>query len=109
MPLGTVSWTARLGFSVVGVFLFAFARIISLATNQVNKHFHIFAGWFAYFAGLVQCYRGLELVSGTDKLVFSAVEINFTVSVCLRVGDAVFFPVLGIKTISKHLWCLQQG
>lgn len=47
--------------------------------KQVNKHFHIYAGWFAYFAGLVQCYRGLELVSGTDKLVFSAVEINFTV------------------------------
>lgn len=49
----------------------------------MNKHFHIYAGWFAYFAGLVQCYRGLELVSGTDKLVFSAVEINFTVRACL--------------------------
>ena len=30
-------------------------------------------------AGLVQCYRGLELVSGTDKLMFSAIDINFTV------------------------------
>ncbi|CBN76583.1 delta-9 desaturase [Ectocarpus siliculosus] len=46
--------------------------------HRVNKHFHISAGWFAYAAGLVQCYRGLELVSGSDKLIFSAVDINFT-------------------------------
>ena len=51
----------------------------------MNKHFHIYAGWFAYLAGLVQCYRGLELVSGSDKLVFSAAEINFSVSYsCIR-------------------------
>lgn len=31
-------------------------------------------------AGLVQCYRGLELVAGAEKLVFSAVDIDFTVS-----------------------------
>ncbi|CAN0421524.1 unnamed protein product [Ectocarpus sp. 12 AP-2014] len=37
-----------------------------------NKHFHIWAGRFAYLAGVVQCYRGLELVSSDDNLVLSA-------------------------------------
>ena len=51
----------------------------------MNKYIHIYAGWFAYMAGLVQCYRGLELVAGAEKLVFSAVDINFTVSYsCVR-------------------------
>ena len=52
---------------------------ISLAW-QANKHFHIYAGWFAYISGLVQCYRGLELVAGSDALVFSAAEMSFSVS-----------------------------
>lgn len=39
---------------------------------QCNKHFHIWAGRFAYLAGVVQCYRGLELVVDSDELVFSA-------------------------------------
>lgn len=47
---------------------------------QLNKHFHIYAGWFAYLSGLVQCYRGLELVSGAEKLILPAGDINFTVS-----------------------------
>ena len=32
----------------------------------------IWAGRFAYLAGVVQCYRGLELVSSSKELVFSA-------------------------------------
>ncbi|CAN0347517.1 unnamed protein product, partial [Scytosiphon promiscuus] len=40
--------------------------------HRFNKHFHIWAGRFAYAAGVIQCYRGLELVSGDDQLVFSA-------------------------------------
>eukprot|EP00752_Nemacystus_decipiens_P001683 g1633.t1 len=40
--------------------------------HRFNKHFHIWAGRFAYLAGVVQCYRGLELVSSQDNLVFSA-------------------------------------
>lgn len=47
---------------------------------QANKHFHIYSGWFAYIAGLAQCYRGLTLVAGSDKLIFSAAEMNFSVS-----------------------------
>lgn len=47
---------------------------------QANKHFHIYSGWFAYLAGLAQCYRGLTRVAGSDKLVFSAADINFSVS-----------------------------
>lgn len=42
------------------------------AFEQCNKYFHIWAGRFAYLAGVVQCYRGLELVSGDDNLLFSA-------------------------------------
>ena len=44
------------------------------ATVQFNKHFHIWSGRFAYVSGVVQCYRGLELVSGDDDLIFSAVD-----------------------------------
>ncbi|CAM9145144.1 unnamed protein product [Ectocarpus sp. 8 AP-2014] len=40
--------------------------------HRFNKFFHIYAGRFAYLAGVVQCYRGLELVASDDKLVFSA-------------------------------------
>ena len=41
---------------------------------QCNKYFHIWAGRFAYLAGVVQCYRGLELVSGSDELLFSTFD-----------------------------------
>ncbi|CAN0184392.1 unnamed protein product, partial [Scytosiphon promiscuus] len=40
--------------------------------HRFNKFFHIYAGRFAYLAGVVQCYRGLELVASDDKLIFSA-------------------------------------
>lgn len=53
--------------------------VLLRATHQVNKHIHIYAGWFAYVAGLVQCYRGLELVAGSENLIFSAADISFTV------------------------------
>lgn len=43
---------------------------------------HIYLGWFAYAAGLIQCYRGLELVSHTDRLIFTAVELDFKVRGC---------------------------
>eukprot|EP00752_Nemacystus_decipiens_P002581 g2416.t2 len=42
--------------------------------HRFNKFFHIYSGRFAYLAGVVQCYRGLELVSSDDKLIFSAGE-----------------------------------
>ena len=47
---------------------------------QANKHFHIYAGWFAYIAGLVQCYRGLMLVADSDRVVLSAADMTFSVS-----------------------------
>ncbi|CAM9831972.1 unnamed protein product [Ectocarpus sp. 4 AP-2014] len=40
--------------------------------HRFNKFFHIWAGRLAYAAGVVQCYRGLELVSSDDELIFSA-------------------------------------
>ncbi|CAM9704645.1 unnamed protein product, partial [Ectocarpus fasciculatus] len=40
--------------------------------HRFNKFFHIYAGRFAYLAGVIQCYRGLELVASNDKLIFSA-------------------------------------
>ncbi|CAN0025142.1 unnamed protein product, partial [Ectocarpus sp. 6 AP-2014] len=40
--------------------------------HRCNKFFHIYAGRFAYLAGVVQCYRGLELVASDDQLIFSA-------------------------------------
>ncbi|CAM9873857.1 unnamed protein product [Ectocarpus sp. 6 AP-2014] len=40
--------------------------------HRFNKFFHIYAGRFAYLAGVIQCYRGLELVASDDKLIFSA-------------------------------------
>eukprot|EP00903_Cladosiphon_okamuranus_P012613 g11801.t1 len=99
---------AKWGFYMVGAIVLqlatGFARVRALEAksnnfsvfHRVNKHFHIYAGWFAYLAGLVQCYRGLELVSGTDKLVFSAVEINFTLG-NFRVVQSTLFPIwLGI-------------
>lgn len=49
------------------------ARILTFPSeSQLNKHFHIWAGRFAYAAGVIQCYRGLELVSSSDELLFSA-------------------------------------
>lgn len=76
--------TACLLFVVfIATTLFGIARhcvIALLLTWQLNKHFHIYAGWFAYMSGLLQCYRGLELVSGADKLILPAGDINFTVS-----------------------------
>lgn len=50
----------------------SFSCIYRYALGQFNKHFHIWAGRFAYAAGVVQCYRGLELVSSDDQLIFSA-------------------------------------
>lgn len=49
---------------------------------QVNKHVHIWFGHFAFLAGAIQCYRGVELVSATDSLHFSAIEdlVEFEVS-----------------------------
>ena len=55
--------------------------MVSSPAVKVNKFFHIYAGWFAYAAGLAQCYRGLELVSGTDQVVFEEYDIGFTVSI----------------------------
>lgn len=49
--------------------------------SQLNKHLHIYAGWFAYVAGAVQCYRGLELVAGGDGLLFSVTGIDFEVRI----------------------------
>ena len=46
---------------------------------QFNKYFHIYSGRFAYLAGVVQCYRGLELVAGEDQLLFSAGDTEFEV------------------------------
>ncbi|CAM9317590.1 unnamed protein product, partial [Sphacelaria rigidula] len=65
-------------------------------SNQVNKYVHIYLGWFAYGAGLIQCYRGIELVSGADKLMFSAVDIDFTFANFGIVRRYVFPVWLGI-------------
>ncbi|CAM9782649.1 unnamed protein product, partial [Ectocarpus sp. 12 AP-2014] len=99
---------AKWGFYMVGAIVLqigtGFARVRALEAksnnfslfHRVNKHFHISAGWFAYAAGLVQCYRGLELVSGSDKLIFSAVDINFTLG-NFQVVQKTLFPIwLGI-------------
>lgn len=51
-------------------------------STQFNKHFHIWAGRFAYLAGVVQCYRGLELVSSDENLVFSAGD-GLDLEVCI--------------------------
>ena len=53
---------------------------MSLPALKVNKFVHIYVGWFSYVAGLTQCYRGLELVSGTDQVVLEGFDIGFTVS-----------------------------
>ena len=45
----------------------------------MNKHLHIWAGRFAYLAGVVQCYRGVELVSSGDSLLFSTLDIDIKV------------------------------
>eukprot|EP00904_Undaria_pinnatifida_P011028 jgi/Undpi1/7055/HiC_scaffold_21.g09529.m1 len=42
--------------------------------HRCNKYFHIWAGRYAYLAGVVQCYRGLALVSGGDELLFSTFD-----------------------------------
>ena len=59
---------------------FAFVLGCYLRRLQTNKYVHIYSGWFAYVAGLAQCYRGLELVSGTQALVFEGYDVGFTVS-----------------------------
>ncbi|CAB1104357.1 unnamed protein product [Ectocarpus sp. CCAP 1310/34] len=38
--------------------------------HKFNKFFHIYAGRFAYLTGVIQGYRGLELVASDDKPVF---------------------------------------
>lgn len=49
--------------------------------RQINKHFHIWSGHAAFIAGAIQCYRGVELVSSQDSLVFSTFEIDYQVRV----------------------------
>eukprot|EP00904_Undaria_pinnatifida_P011388 jgi/Undpi1/737/HiC_scaffold_10.g04201.m1 len=95
---------AKWGFYMIGAIVLQIATgwsrsraILAKGNNfslfhRVNKHFHIYAGWFAYIAGLVQCYRGLELVSGADKLVFSAVYINFTMG-NFEIVRSTLFPI----------------
>lgn len=73
-------------FAIVVLCDYAQRLIVVLHTNQVNKYIHIYLGWFAYGAGLIQCYRGVELVSGSDSLVFSAAEIDFTVRGCFSIN-----------------------
>lgn len=54
--------------------------------RQRTKYFHIWAGRVAFLAGAVQCYRGVELVSSADTLIFSALDIDIEVkyNFCLR-------------------------
>lgn len=59
----------------------------------MNKHFHVYSGWFAYLAGLAQCYRGLESVAPSDELVFSAANLDFSVSYSLLAQLSVHVPV----------------
>ncbi|CAM9174754.1 unnamed protein product, partial [Laminaria digitata] len=67
--------------------------------HRMNKHFHIYAGWFAYVAGLLQCYRGLELVSGADKLILPAGDINFTLG-NFEIVRSLLFPIwLGLVPV----------
>lgn len=75
-----------------------FSCLPCICQSQINKHFHIWAGHFAFAAGAFQCYRGVALVSASDSLVFQAVEdiVEFEVrkTVCSRAplggGVAVF-------------------
>lgn len=46
---------------------------------KINKSLHIWFGQFAYLAGAVQCYRGVELVSSSDSLIFSTFDIDYEV------------------------------
>lgn len=43
----------------------------------------------------MQCYRGLEMIAGTDQLVFSAVDIDITVSVATLCVFCVSVVVVG--------------
>lgn len=91
-------------------------RIDATGARQVNKHFHIWSGRFAYLAGVVQCYRGLELVASDDALLFSPgdgldLEVrSFTLPSAARllvnvdgavVGRRQHF-VLGGDSVSSH-------
>ncbi|CAM9823746.1 unnamed protein product, partial [Discosporangium mesarthrocarpum] len=45
--------------------------------HRVNKYVHVWSGRFVILAGIIQCYRGLNLVSPEDNLVFEAIDIGF--------------------------------
>lgn len=46
---------------------------------------HIYAGWFAYVAGLFQCNSGLGMMMSSDQLVFAFSDVNLMVSsLCVR-------------------------
>ncbi|CAM9216757.1 unnamed protein product [Sphacelaria rigidula] len=60
--------------------------------NQMNKHLHIWAGRFAYLAGVVQCYRGVELVSSADRLLFSTLDIDIEFA-SFGLVRTYFFPL----------------
>lgn len=55
--------------------------VLRYRKRQINKHFHIWSGHAAFIAGAIQCYRGVELVSSQDSLVFSTFEIDYQVRV----------------------------
>ncbi|CAM9611990.1 unnamed protein product, partial [Ascophyllum nodosum] len=67
----------------------------------ITAYFHIWAGRFAYVAGVVQCYRGLELVSADDNLVFSAGDgLDLKLGTFGKVQDYVFpvwFAVIAVS------------
>ena len=76
---------------------------------QVNKHVHIYAGWFAYVAGFIQCNRGLGLVMSTDQLVFTISDVNVMVSVVRnetpgRLVMNTEQPVFNIGDVRYSLW-----
>ncbi|CAM9152625.1 unnamed protein product [Ectocarpus sp. 12 AP-2014] len=74
--------------------------------HRFNKFFHIYAGRFAYLAGVVQCYRGLELVASDDKLIFSAGDgLNLELGSFGFVYEKVFPAWLGL--IALVFVCLE--
>lgn len=72
VSLSVVACCAGLSLFLMWVDRYSLSSPCRNRGTQFNKHFHIWAGRFAYLAGVVQCYRGLELVSQDDSLVFSA-------------------------------------
>eukprot|EP00904_Undaria_pinnatifida_P011027 jgi/Undpi1/7054/HiC_scaffold_21.g09528.m1 len=75
--------------------------------HRCNKYFHIWAGRWAYLAGVVQCYRGLELVSGRDELIVSAFDgLDVKLGSFSTVKNYVF-PVW-FAAISVAVICLES-